>query len=141
MENMTAIENAKVWLETAEAAMRSRIYPTALYSMEMAVEIALKAVLMEFGVNVPKVHNITNLLREELDEKERLLPKEFIENKEFIFSTYNDLLEIRPLVGYAFEINTASVSEEKSKKYMKSAEKVVSLCKIAVEHISKKRRN
>lgn len=138
MANVAAMETASIWLDTAEAAMRSKIYATALYSMEMAVEIALKAVLMELGVNVPKLHNIMNVLEAVLDEKHSAISKEFIEKESFILSTYNDLLEIRPIVGYTFETGVSINTEEKAKKYMSAAKEVVGLCRLAVGRTGKR---
>jgi len=138
MADITAMDNAKVWLNTAEVTMNSRIYTTALYSMEMAVEIALKALLMELGINVPKLHNVTNVLKAIFEEKRSALPKEFRDKEALILDTYNDLLEIRPLVGYIFEMNASIDVEEKAKRYIKASNEVVGICGLAIRHISKK---
>lgn len=134
-----AIETATVWLGTASAAMKGRFYTTALYSMEMTVEIALKAVLIEFGVNVPKLHNVTDVLRMTLDERRSALPKEFREQQEMILSTYNDLLEIRPQVGYTFEAGAVVNPKAKAEAYLPKAKKVVELCGLALKHIRSKK--
>lgn len=138
MADMTAIDNARVWLDTAEITMKGKIYTTALYSMEMAVEIALKALLMEFGINVPKLHNVTNSLKAVFEERRSALPKEFRDKEAFVLDTYNDLLEIRTLVGYIFEMNASIDVEEKAKKYIKASKEVVDLCDLAIRHINKK---
>lgn len=119
--------------------MKNRIYTTALYSMEMAVEISLKALLLEFQVNVPKTHNVINTLRNLFEEKNAILPKEFSSRKDFILDAYNDLLEIRPLVGYTFEVNMSIDPEEKAKQYIKSTKEIVNLCDLAIRHIKRKK--
>ncbi|MCL5427941.1 MAG: HEPN domain-containing protein [Candidatus Marsarchaeota archaeon] len=140
MAYVTPMENARMWLYTADAALKKRIYSTALYSMEMSVEIALKAVLLEFGVDVPKVHNIMNSLRQIFREKRALLPKEFVEKEGIILDTFNGLLELRPLAGYAFETHAGVAdSEGVAGKYMKDSTEVVNLCGAAVKHIGKKK--
>lgn len=138
MADITAIDNAKVWLDTADVTMKGRIYTTALYSMEMAVEIALKALLMEFGINVPKLHNVTNTLKALFEEKRSALPKEFRDKETLILDTYTELLEIRPLVGYIFEMNASIDVEEKAKKYIKASKEVVDLCELAIKHVRKR---
>lgn len=138
MAEISAMENANMWLRTAEAAMKCDIYTTALYSMEMSVEIALKAVLMEFGINVPKVHNITSTLRSVFAEKRNALPKEFAEKEESILETYSDLLELRQLVGYTFEMGSSIDPKEKAKHYITRSKEVLSLCESAIKHIRRK---
>lgn len=138
MAEITAIGTARMWLGSAEASMNSKIYPTAIYGMEMAVEIALKAVLMAFNANVPKLHNVMSVLHIVFDENRNALPKTFIEKEALIFDTYNDLLEERPLVGYTFETNAKTASVDKAREYMKRAKEVVDLCELAVRYIGKK---
>ena len=135
------IDNAKMWLITAQATIERQVYPTALYSIEMSVELAVKGVMFNLGVDVPKVHNITPLIREIFAEKQSMLPKEFIENEPFIIDTFSILLDLRPAAGYAYERNINNESmKESAQKYVKSAAQIIMLCQKAIIHIQKNAR-
>jgi hypothetical protein len=138
MANGGAIDNAKVWLKTADANMEKGLYTTALYAMEMAVEIALKSLLIELGISVPKLHNIMNALRSTFDERQSSLPKRFREREEFVLSVYNDLLELRSDVGYTFEVHQAVNYEKKALDYIGKTREAVGLCEAAIAHLNRK---
>ena len=70
-----AIDTAESWLETANTMAGKGIYNTALYSEEMAVEIALKAVMLAVDVEPPKIHNIIEIM-ENNTLLSRKIPKE-----------------------------------------------------------------
>lgn len=102
MEVETAIENAKDWLKTAEVAAGAGKYPQALYSLEMAVEIAFKAVLISIHVEMPKVHDTRKTVRVFLAGN-KSIPKSFSERLDDFLVTFETLLKIRSLVGYGLE--------------------------------------
>ncbi|MDE1810544.1 MAG: HEPN domain-containing protein [Candidatus Micrarchaeota archaeon] len=134
-----AMENSDMWLATAQAALGKGIGTTALYCAEMAVEIALKGVLLELRVDIPKSHNIVPLARACIEENRKKLPKEFNERLEFVLGTLSELLDLRPLAGYAFERNVDEGElGEKAKDYVKMAAEATRLCKIATVHVAKK---
>lgn len=97
-----AIETSKNWYETARLAASGGIYSQALYSLEMSVEIAFKAVLISVHVDVPKVHDIRRVIRMHLTGN-NLLPKTFLEGLEGFLDTFETLLRMRSMVGYGFE--------------------------------------
>ncbi len=136
---MSAIENSRIWLATAKAALAEGIYTTALYGAEMSVEIALKGVLIELGVDIPKSHNIVSLARISLKENRSRLSKEFVEKEHFITSTLETLLDLRPVVGYAYERNIGKEDmKPRAKEYLRKAEEIVSLCGNAIRHAGKR---
>jgi len=137
MADGSAIDNAKVWLKSAEAVMAKKLYPPALYSMEMAVEIALKALLIELGINVPKTHNVMGTLRVTFDEKQSALPKGFRDREEFVLAVYNDLLELRSNAGYTFELRSAINYEKRADDYIGRAKEAVGLCENAIAYLKK----
>jgi HEPN domain-containing protein len=141
MESMKALESSEMWLHTAEAAFEKKLYPSSLYALEMAAEIALKAVLAAMHVDVPKTHNVAQILKGIFEEKRGLLPKEFSDNEEFVMGVLSDLLLLRNPAGYAYETNiSTSEFRSKAEEYIGKTKRVLKLAKIAVEHISKKQR-
>jgi|GEM_PF-6371951 HEPN domain-containing protein len=141
MESMKALESSEMWLRTAEAAFEKKLYPSSLYALEMATEIALKAVLVTMRVDVPKTHNMTQMLKDIFDEKRSLLPKEFLENEGFAIEVLSDLLLLRNPAGYAYETNiSTSEFESKAEEYIKKTDRVLKLAKTAIEYISKKQK-
>lgn len=141
MANITAIQSAKMWLSTSQFALRNDMPTNALYSAEMVVEIALKGVLMELDVDVPKSHDVVALVRGVFEEKKSSLPNEFTERLSFILETMTALLALRPIAGYAYERNIDEKSiKEKAKEYVERAEAVLKLCEKAVIYIGKGKR-
>ncbi|MGH2510117.1 MAG: HEPN domain-containing protein, partial [Ktedonobacteraceae bacterium] len=121
-------------------ALGKGIYTIAIYSAEMCVEIALKGVLEALGADIPKAHRIADLARMILEEKRRLLPKEFVDREQFILATMDRLAELRPIMGYAHEGNVDSKTiQSDAKRYFKEAEEIIGLCDKAIAHIDKKR--
>jgi HEPN domain-containing protein len=123
-----AIASAKRWLASAKANAAARNYDTALYSLEMAVEIALKALLFSLGADVPKTHFIGDFVMQIVKE-DKHIPNELSGSINNIIETFNALVTLRSVSGYIFETRTL-VHELKDKydKYFKEAEKIITLC-------------
>ena len=140
MAEISNIESARFWIASAHATLKISVYTTAMYSAEMAAEIALKGVLVALGMDIPKAHDIVPLMKASFEEKRTLLPKEFLEKERFMFTTLKMLVDLRPLVGYAHEGN---IDEKKIRteapEYVKKAEEIVELCGKAIAHINKKK--
>lgn len=127
-----AVASAKRWLNSAGRNAGGGDYDTALYSLEMSVEIALKAVLFALGLEVPRMRSISDLATEALKGDSRL-PKEFREETDSMVGTFNALINLRPTSGYMFE-TTSTLTELKKKyeAYKGNAERTVDLCENAV---------
>lgn len=134
----TVIEAARDWLATAEMSSKSKRYEQSLYAMEMSVEIAFKAVLLSLKLEVPKVHDISEIAREYLAGN-RKLPKEFLEGLEDYLNTFNVLLGFRPIVGYGFEETFGKWDfSTEARKLLPECTKIVSACEGAIGSASKK---
>ena len=96
------IETAKDWLEMAELAMEAGKYAQTAYSLEMAVEIALKA-----GPYCSSRGGAESARHKEGGQMflagNRSLPKSFLEELDGFLATFETLLRLRPIVGYGFE--------------------------------------
>lgn len=129
-----AIETAESWIKTAETMIEKKVYNTALYSEEMAVEIALKAVMLSTGVEPPKVHNIMESMESGVLALDRFPKKYKEEIKRILRVLLPELLRTRQLSGYTFNytVNKKDL-EVLAKKYLKEAEDAVAACKMVVE--------
>jgi len=132
-----AIESAKRWLNSARINASAGSYDAALYSLEMSVEIALKALLLSLGIEVPKTHSIGDLVIESVRDNKRL-PKELAQNVDKIVGLFNSLAALRPVSGYIFETKS-SLKDLKVKydKYADEAEAVIEMCGKAVKSASR----
>jgi HEPN domain-containing protein len=127
-----AVRSAKRWLVSAELNAGKGNYDSALYSLEMSVEIAMKAVLLSIGIDVPKSHRIGDVFTASVRDEKRL-PEEFKRHVEECVDIFNALLELRAAGGYMFESKT-TMDELRTEyeRYRKDAENVVGLCAVAV---------
>ena len=132
------MENSRMWLTAAQLSLGKGIYTIALYSAEMATEMALKGVLQALKTDVPKAHNITAQIRAILEANGNRLPKEFLDNESLILGTFRALVDLRPQVGYIHEgkIDEKRI-ESQAKEYVKNAGYIVRLCDKAIAYIGK----
>ena len=106
-------------------------HDNALFSLEMAVEVALKAVMYSLGVDIPKTHAIGDLLEAAVGQGR--VPKRFKAELGATIATFNALLALRSASGYSFA--TRATLEGLRRKYdslVERAEAVVKLCEEAV---------
>ena len=129
-----AIRTAESWIKTAETMLGGKVYNTALYSEEMAVEIALKAVMLSIGIEPPKVHNIIESVETNVLDSNNVPKKYKEELKEITRSLLPELLRNRQLSGYTFNYNINQKDLEKlAVKYLEASKKAVETCKKAVD--------
>ena len=133
-----AIENAKRWLSSSSANAERGNYDLAVYSLEMSIEIALKALVFSTGADVPKTHSIGDrvmkITREDVNLS-RIIGGEIDE----MIHTFNSLSTLRSISGYIYE--TRSTLDEMKKmyeKFVRETTRIVELCEKAID--SKKQR-
>ncbi len=107
-----AIDDAKRWLSAAESSEKAGSYDIALYSAEMALEIAMKAVLINKGVDYPKKHDITDYFKTAVDSRSTV--KELRDELPSLISTFSELLNLRNAAGY--NIGTLRLDEATASK-------------------------
>lgn len=131
----TAIEAANDWLKTAEASLKVGLYEQSLYSMEMSVEIAFKAVLLSLNVEYPKIHDITEIARYHLSGNGKL-PKAFKEGLQDYLATFNLLLGFRPIVAYGFgERFQGEDFKGRARRLLPECKKIISACEKAIKAV------
>ena len=132
-----AIDTAESWINTAETMFEKKIYNTCLYSEEMAVEIALKAVLLAIGIEPPKIHNIIEIVEKNIVNSQKISKDKREEIREIARSLLPELLGNRQTSGYTFNYNIDKETLEAiALKYLEPSKKAVSLCKNIVKQIS-----
>ena len=129
-----AMKIAKNWLLTAETMADKKIYNTALYSEEMAVEIALKALLLSFHIEPPKMHNIIEIVDSNLINSEKLSKEKREKIKEITRYLLPELLVNRQVSGYTFNYNIDKKDlETLALKYLDLTRNAVKLCNNIIE--------
>ena len=106
-----AIESAEAWLRTAEITRKNEDYDISAYSLEMSLEITLKAVLIALNVNYPKVHDMTIALRKQLKSNKKISVEDANRFNEYMF-ILSDLIRLRPIGGYFFDDTNDKASEK-----------------------------
>ncbi len=133
-EALDALEDAKRWFKMSMLAGEQGDYNIGLYSLEMSIEIALKGVLIRFGVTYPKVHDVIPFIMNIFVDEKAKLPKEFIENENLIIDTFRELLKRRGPAGYTFSSNI-KISNLKGDfdTYSKAVDRVIKLCQKVID--------
>ncbi len=128
-----AIESAKRWLRSAELNAKAGNYDSALYSLEMANEIAFKAVLITLGVDAPKTHNISDVFAKSVSADKKA-SKIFEGRMDAAIDTFRSLLELRSISGYIYETRyDVRALKGKYNSYAKPVEDIVGTCEKAVK--------
>lgn len=95
------LDRARRWLRSAEMALADKRYDDVVYSSQMSAEMAAKAVLLAFGCDYPKEHDVSGALLELRDRED--VPGWFKDKVETLSSYVAILAEKRGLAGYGFE--------------------------------------
>ncbi len=127
MENEYNMSAAEEWLKTAELSTKNGIPQTALYAMEMALEIAMKSVLERIGVDVPKTHYIGNIFLKEV--RSQVVPAELKKESSDLVDTFSELLRLRPLSGYGLKSLSKEEAAGLAEKYLPKVGHYVELCR------------
>ena len=131
---LDALDDANSWFDVAIMSGKTGKYNIGLYSLEMALEIVMKAVLINLDVNYPKVHDIMPTFLNAVSENKGKLPKEFIDKEDLIMKTFRELLKRRGPAGYTFSSDIKiSDLEGDFKKYGKITKELIDLCIKAVK--------
>ena len=97
-----AMSDAEEWFKSAEKLKEIGAAPKIVYSLEMATELSLKALLLYHGIDYPKTHNILPLVIR-LISSDGFHDDEIRNHREMIFSVFHALLDLRSASGYSYE--------------------------------------
>ncbi len=132
------MDTAKDWLLAAEVTSKAGISGQSLFSLEMSVEIALKAVLLSVNADVPKVHDIRSVINVHL-KNNSVLPKKFLENLPGYMKVFEELIRERAPAGYGFESMERGEFKAQMKELMPKCREIVRACDAAIKHVEGKR--
>ncbi len=137
---LEALKGAERWLGASQTEAGDGNYDIALYGLEMAVEIALKAVMLSLGADVPKIHDIRDAVAKAVKGDGRV-PEEFVASLDEITIMFKRLLDLRQVSGYTFEAEgELRKLEAEYNGIAAPAKKAVSACEKAVHSVSGKGR-
>jgi HEPN domain-containing protein len=95
------IERAERWLRSAEVAMEDKRYDDVVYSSQMCVELAAKSILLAFGLEYPREHDVGEPFLKLGQIKE--IQAWFKHKVDSLAKYISILAEKRGLAGYGFE--------------------------------------
>lgn len=98
-----------------------------MYSLEIGVELSLKALPVYHGIDFPKTHNVLSAVVS-LVTSEDFNDLENKGNSEFIFSTFHALLDLRGASGYSYESSYCrQFFLEKGRQHAEHAERILEM--------------
>ncbi len=131
-----ALADAEEWLQSANKLREINAGPKILYSLEMGVELSIKALLLYHGIDFPKSHNILAAVVSLLSSD--IIDDEIRENAELIISTFHALLDLRSASGYSYESSYShEFFIEKAEEYGGPASQVLALIKRHIKYKNK----
>ncbi|MDE1868650.1 MAG: HEPN domain-containing protein [Candidatus Micrarchaeota archaeon] len=132
-----AIKSAHEWMGIAEDAMKRQAHAKAVYCMEMAVEAAMKAVLIGVNIEVPKAHDVAGVAEISLIGN-RKLQSSFSEGLNGFLETFRTLLKERTAAGYSFNYDEIAVKMKRlATDLFPKCKRIVDECDNEVKHIKK----
>ena len=131
-----ALADAEEWLQSADKLREINAGPKILYSLEMGVELSIKALLLYNGIDFPKSHNILAAVVSLLSSD--IIDDEIRENAELIISTFHALLDLKSASGYSYESSYShEFFIEKAEEYGGPASQVLALIKRYIKYKNK----
>jgi len=131
-----ALERARRWYQGAIRALEDQRWDDVIYSYEMAVEQALKAILILFGIEYPKKHDVSKIY---LSLKKHSIPKWFLEKIDFQAHILEDLIKIKGIAAYGYVKGiTKDHFKDDAFKYKEPVKEIIDECKKLIIEFSKK---
>lgn len=114
-------------LAALEILMQKQSYADVVREAQEIVELCLKALLRRSGIEVPRIHDVSDILKAESEK----LPKELIPMTEQMAEISKRMRRDRELAFYGTEDLTPSEFYEESdaKTALEGAKQVYSLCR------------
>jgi len=97
----SAIRRSARWLKSASRAMEDERWDDVVYSSQMAVEHASKAVLIALGIEYPKGHDVSAVFKQV--SRIENVPGWFSSIVPELANNISELAELRGLAGYGYE--------------------------------------
>ena len=97
----SAIRRSARWLRSALRALEDERWDDVVYSSQMAVEQASKAVLIALGIEYPREHDVSTVFKR-ISRIENV-PEWFSSIVPELADNISELAELRGLAGYGYE--------------------------------------
>lgn len=119
------LEKATIRIKALKFMHTEKGYSDVVREAQECVELLLKAILRNFGMEVPKTHDVSHALR----DRENLLPASIRENLEEVIGISRTLRKEREMAFCGTEdwIPTEEYSEEDSLEAIRKAERIFEL--------------
>ena len=131
-----SLKRGEQWQQNAIRAYEDERWNDVVFSYEMAVEQALKAILILFGIEYPKIHNISKFY---MSINKNNIPKWFVNNMDLHAKTLKELIKLRGIAAYGYvEGLTKDDFKEDANKFKDSVIKVIDDCKNLIKAFSEK---
>ena len=130
------LKRGEQWNQNAIQAYKDERWNDVVFSYEMAVEHALKAILILYGIEYPKIHNISKFY---LNINRNNIPKWFVNNMDLHAKTLKELVKLGGSAAYGYvEGLTKDDFKEDAITFKDSVIKVIDDCKNLIKAFSKK---
>jgi HEPN domain-containing protein len=114
----SALKRSGRWLKGAARALEDGRWDDVVYSSQMTVEQASKAVLIALGIEYPRAHDVSAAFKQ--ISKIRDVPRWFSSILQELAGNISELAELRGLAGYGYEKGLdAEYFKEYARKRMK----------------------
>lgn len=128
----SALKRSGRWLKGAARALEDGRWDDVVYSSQMTVEQASKAVLIALGIEYPRAHDVSAAFKQ--ISKIRDVPRWFSSILQELAGNISELAELRGLAGYGYEKGLdaeyfkeyAPKAYEKAKKHYESCARLLS---------------
>jgi HEPN domain-containing protein len=128
----SALKRGGRWLKGAARALEDGRWDDVVYSSQMTVEQASKAVLIALGIEYPRAHDVSAAFKQ--ISKIRDVPRWFSPILQELAGNISELAELRGLAGYGYEKGLdaeyfkeyAPKAYEKAKKHYEACARLLS---------------
>lgn len=129
-----ALKRAERWYQGAKRAFEDERWDDVIYSSQMSVEQAMKAVLILYGIEYPKIHDISPIY---FDLGNADIPQWFRVKIDFHATILEQLTEKRGLSAYGYiDGVTKNSFEEDAEKYRDPVAEILADCSQLIKEFS-----
>ncbi len=133
-----AINRAKRWHRGALKAFKDKRWDDVIYSFQMSIEQAMKAILILYGIEYPKKHDISN---EYKILKSQDIPKWFLDRIDNHSKVLKGLSDKRGLSAYGYVDGIDKDDfKDMAKNFKNSVKEIINECEQLIEQFSKNKK-
>lgn len=131
-----ALKRGEQWHQSSIRAFEDERWNDVVYSYQMAVEQALKAILILYGIEYPKTHDVWKFY---LNINKDNLPKWYIDRMEFHAKNLKNLVKLRERSAYGYvEGITKDDFKGDAVKYREAVKEILNDCRTLIHQFSER---